>query len=102
MKKQLLHYPTNPLKEGEEWEVPLNIKSNETGELSCELLNLTGFISRSYAKPGRTCSSHRGWEGGPMCAVTWNRRYLRASDFELQAVRVKLRSVEQLELDLHL
>ena len=37
----------------------LALKSSETGELSCDSLNLTGFISRYNVKNGRTHSSHQ-------------------------------------------
>ena len=42
------------------------LKSSETGKLSYDLLNLTGFISRYIAKYCRTCSTVPGQEEGPM------------------------------------
>ena len=76
------------------WAVPFSIEeSRETSELSYDSLDSTGFISRSYTKAGRNHSSHRSQEEGTMNAVTWNRRYLRTSDFEF---RVSWEQWEQL------
>ena len=43
---------------------PINVESSETGELLCDSLNSTDFISRSHMKDGRTRSSRQGWEEG--------------------------------------
>ena len=39
-------------------------KSSQTGELSYDSLNLTGFISRYITNDCRTCSTHPGQEKG--------------------------------------
>ena len=50
-------YKTTPRRGG--MSGPFNFEeSRETSELSCDSLNSTGFISESYAKAGRTRSSH--------------------------------------------
>ena len=76
---------------------PFNVEeSRETSELPCDSLNSTGFISDPTQKLVELTHLTESREKGTTEAVTWNRGYLRPSDFEFKG-SCQLRAIRLVE-----